>query len=78
VTGESRAPATTITPAPGVQEAAAIVAAIERFARDSAPSTRAAESGGGWLRVGRIEAVSRSPVGPARHPWRERFLPDHG
>jgi hypothetical protein len=75
VTSQSRAPATRIAPAPSEAEAAAIVAAIERFTRDTAPSEQASKPGGGWLHAGRVEAVSRSPAGPAHHPWRERFRP---
>ena len=49
-------------PAPTPQEAAAIVGALERFRRETAPPTapaQAAESG--WLAVARREAVVRDP-----------------
>jgi hypothetical protein len=66
-----------ITPAPTPAEAAAIVAAIERFTRERAPGALPNAGGdGGWLRAARLEAVARAPeraVGtPDRHPWRER------
>jgi hypothetical protein len=66
-----------ISPVPSAQEAAAIVAALERFAADTAPPTRAGRAAaGGWLRAARIEAVGRAPGGPAgsgdRRPWRDR------
>jgi hypothetical protein len=58
-------------------EAAAIVAAIERYARDTAAgSRRPAQTVGGWLRAGRVEAVGRTPERPAAQgdwrPWGER------
>jgi hypothetical protein len=55
------------------EEAAAIIAAIERFARDTAaavaPPPAAAD---GWLRSGRLEAVGElEELGAWRdwHPW---------
>ena len=51
-----------ITPAPSEQEAAAIIAALERFRADTAPAeapAKAAESD--WLRAARLEAVGRDP-----------------
>jgi hypothetical protein len=70
-------PAPQISPAPTPLEAAAIVAAIDRFARDSAPPPRPATRppAGGWLRAARTEAVGRLP-GPGAastdwHPWRD-------
>jgi hypothetical protein len=43
-------------------EAAAVVAAIERFARDTAPARRSTQpAAGGWLLAARVEAVSRAP-----------------
>jgi hypothetical protein len=66
-----------ITPAPTPAEAAAIVAALERFARDTAPSMLPSQgAAGGWLRAARLEAVGRAPgragERPDWHPWRER------
>ena len=48
--------------APTPEEAAAVIAAIEQFLRDTAPAP-AAESDrpGGWLRAARLEAVDRTP-----------------
>ncbi len=45
-------------------EAAAIVAAVSRFAGDTAaPGVRGADSpGSGWLRTARLEAVARDPA----------------
>jgi hypothetical protein len=53
-----------ITPAPTALEAAAIVAALERFARDTAPPP-ARPAAAGWLRAARLEAVGRSSDSPA-------------
>ena len=66
-----------ITPAATPEQTAAIVAAIDRFVRDTATSPRKApRPGGGWLRAARLEAVSRAPGSSAdavdRHPWHER------
>jgi hypothetical protein len=68
---------TLITPAPSPVEAAAIVAAIERHARDTAAGPRRpARTAGGWLRAARAEAVGRTPERPAApgdwRPWDER------
>jgi hypothetical protein len=60
------------------EEAAAVVAAIARFARDTAtnagPPPRAHENG--WLRAARLEAVGaeRDELGAwgDGHPWRSR------
>jgi hypothetical protein len=54
--------ATRITPAPSELEAAAIVAALERFRAETAPPpepVRVTQSG--WLRAARLEAVARDP-----------------
>jgi hypothetical protein len=51
-----------ITPAPSEVEAAAIVAALERFRAETAAAEgpiTATESG--WLRAARLEAVARDP-----------------
>jgi len=45
-----------------VEEAAAVVAAIEQFLRDTAPPPAPVEDPvGGWLRAARLEAVDRGP-----------------
>ena len=48
------------------EEAAAVVAAIEQFLRDSAPAVAAADSApDAWLRAARLEAVGLDPDAPA-------------
>lgn len=50
------------------EEAAAVVAAIEQFLRDTAPSPAPpADRPGGWLRAARLEGVGREPDAPS--PW---------
>lgn len=54
-----------VAPSASPEEAAAVVAAVERFLRDTAPPLVAApprESG--WLRAARLEAVEREWVDP--------------
>jgi len=53
-----------ITPAPTPLEAAAIIAAIERFERQTAPPPHP-RTQDGWLRAARLEAVGRDPGGLA-------------
>ena len=49
------------------EEAAAVVAAIEQFLRDTAPPPAPAEvPENPWLRAARVEAVERDP---GLHPW---------
>jgi hypothetical protein len=51
-----------IVPAPSPLEAAAIVAALEYFIRDTAAPRRERPAAvGGWLRVARLEAVEGEP-----------------
>lgn len=62
-----------IAPSASPAEAAAIVAALERFMRDTAPPPAAAEPHeDGWTRAARREGVGLpaglSPWGDA-HPW---------
>ena len=64
-----------IAPAASPEEAAAVVAALERFMRETAPPA-AAETGtrpGGWLRTALLEGVDRGPHVPSPwgdpHPW---------
>lgn len=48
--------------APTPEEAAAAIAAIEQFLRDTTPvATPDADGVGGWLRAARLEAVDREP-----------------
>jgi hypothetical protein len=49
------------------EEAAAVVAAVERFLRDTAPpAAPAPEPPSGWVRAARLEAVERFP---GADPW---------
>jgi hypothetical protein len=49
------------------EEAAAVIAAIEQFLRDTAPApAAAAERPSPWVATARVEAVERAP---AREPW---------
>jgi hypothetical protein len=44
-------------------EAAAVIAAIEQFLRDTAPPPAPVETGPGpWVRAARLEAVERDPA----------------
>ena len=57
------------------EEAAAVVAAIEQFMRDTTPPPAPREERvGGWLRTARLEAVGREPDEPSAWgdpvPWR--------
>lgn len=59
---------TIVAPGAAPEEAAAVVAAIERFMRDTAPPPAApAERVNPWIRVGRLEATSRNVAEPT--PW---------
>jgi hypothetical protein len=66
------APRALIVPVPSPLEAAAIVAALERFIEDTAapPPRNRPSPAGGWLRIARLEAVDSAPQPPA--PWGER------
>jgi hypothetical protein len=49
------------------EEAAAVMAAVEQFLRDTAPPPAPAETGPApWLRAARLEAVDREAQ---REPW---------
>jgi hypothetical protein len=51
-----------VAPAASPEEAAAVVAAVERFLRDTAPPPApAAPPPNPWVRAARLEAVDRSP-----------------
>jgi hypothetical protein len=57
------------------EEAAAVIAAIEQFMRDTTPPPAPREERpGGWLRAARLEAVGREPDEPSAWgdpiPWR--------
>jgi hypothetical protein len=68
----NRRPQLRIVTSASPEEAAAVVAAVERFLRDHAPPTDAARATASpWTRAARLEAVhAEAPrVGPA--PWGE-------
>ena len=59
-----------LAPAASPEEAAAVVAAIERFMRaTAAPAPAPAAASDGWREAALIEGVSRDPGGPEWHPW---------
>jgi hypothetical protein len=59
-----------IVPAPSPLEAAAIVAALEYFIRDTAaPRRERPAAAGGWLRAARLEALGGEPQ--TSGPWGE-------
>jgi hypothetical protein len=57
------------SPEPSPEEAAAMVAAIEQFLRDTAPlpAVQKAPAMGPWQRAARAEGVARQPDLPT--PW---------
>jgi hypothetical protein len=56
-----------IAPSASPEEAAAVVAALERFMRDTAPTPAPVpERVSPWIEAGRLEAVEREP---RREPW---------
>jgi hypothetical protein len=58
-----------ISPAPTAEEAAAIVAAIERFMRATAPRARPPEVQDPWQRAAILEGVERELGGDTLDPW---------
>ena len=59
-----------IAPAASADEAAAIVAALERFMRATARAPRApGEASDPWLRAAILEGVRREDDRDLRHPW---------
>jgi hypothetical protein len=58
-----------ISPSPTAEEAAAIVAAIERFMRATAPRARPAEAEDPWRRAAILEGVERDHRDDAPDPW---------
>jgi hypothetical protein len=59
-----------IAPSATAEEAAAVVAALERFMRATAPVAVAAPAGvDPWTRAALLEAVSRAEQGDEREPW---------
>jgi hypothetical protein len=56
-----------VAPAASPEEAAAVVAALERFMRETAPTAAPAPPPvSGWLQAARQEAVEHAP---GREPW---------
>jgi hypothetical protein len=59
-----------IAPSASPAEAAAIVAALERFMRDTAsPRAPSPEGMDPWLRAAMLEGVARQGRGDAPDPW---------
>ena len=59
-----------IAPSPSAEEAAAIVAAIERFMRATAPPARGSvQAVDRWRRAAILEGVEREPADDAPNPW---------
>ena len=59
-----------VAPSASAEEAAAVVAALERFMRETAPVTvPATQEPDGWLRAALAEAVSRDTASHERDPW---------
>jgi hypothetical protein len=55
---------------PSPEEAAAIVAAVERFLRDHAAASAAEpEHADPWRRAALLEGVGRAAMPPEGHPW---------
>jgi hypothetical protein len=55
-----------VAPSASPEEAAAVVAALERFMRETAPTPAAPEPPSGWVDAARLEGVEREP---RREPW---------
>ena len=70
--GSGSARLTLVDPSAGPEEAAAIVAALERFVRETAP-TPALGAGSmapeGWRLAGLLEGVEREPRTDLADPW---------
>jgi hypothetical protein len=61
-----------VAPGASPEEAAAVVAAIERFMRDTAPPPAvAAPAVNPWIRAARLAGTQRDVVGPT--PWGDGF-----
>ena len=54
------------TPAASPEEAAAVMAAVERFLRDHTPPSAPPAPPSGWTEAARLEAVEREPL---HEPW---------
>ncbi len=63
-----RAELTIVAPNASPEEAAAVIAAVQRFIRDTAPATvAAAPARNPWQRAALLEGVDRAPSAPL--PW---------
>ena len=63
----NRRPRLEITaPAASPEEAAAVVAALERFMRETAPPPATEPAPSPWVRAARLEGVDREPHGGLR------------
>jgi hypothetical protein len=61
---------TIVAPDASPEEAAAVVAAVEQFMRDTAPPPAPpAPARNPWVRAARLEAVGIEPAGGDDHPW---------
>jgi hypothetical protein len=58
-----------IAPSASPEEAAAIVAALERFIRDTAPGAPPEPTPDPWHRAAILEGVSREDPGDSGDPW---------
>ncbi len=63
-----------VAPGAAPEEAAAVVAALEQFLRDTTPPLAAEpERANPWLRASLLESTGREPDGPTAwgdpHPW---------
>ena len=59
-----------IAPSASPEEAAAVVAALERFMRATAPADGPSrEEPDGWMRAAILEGLSREEQGEVRDPW---------
>ncbi len=59
-----------VAPSASPEEAAAVVAALERFLHDTTPVVAAEPPRmSPWQRAALLEGVSRAPAAPERNPW---------
>jgi hypothetical protein len=58
-----------IAPSASPEEAAAVVAALERFIRFTAPLAPAQEPPDPWRRAAMLEGLERASQGDLRDPW---------
>jgi hypothetical protein len=58
-----------IAPSASPEEAAAIVAALERFVRDTAPAASPEPPPDPWHRAAILEGVSSEDEADLAHPW---------